>query len=67
MATPKVQGKESEATPEMIEAGAEVIWTHFNDVISRGSDSGRAAASQVYQAMQEARCCCGKPKPNEAP
>jgi hypothetical protein len=38
-------------TPEMIEAGADVIWTFFYDAVARGSETGRAAASAVYRAM----------------
>jgi hypothetical protein len=43
---------ETEITPEMIEAGAEVIWTYFYDVAMHGSKIGREAATQVYQAMR---------------
>ncbi len=64
MAKPKVQGEEIEATPEMIEAGADIIWTHFYDVMPRGSDTGRAAAREVYRAMQLASGHRKFPKPN---
>ena len=42
---------EIEITPEMIEAGADVIWTFFYDVLPLGSETGREAAIAVYQAM----------------
>jgi hypothetical protein len=38
-------------TPEMIEAGADVIWRGFGDVISYGSGSGRELALEVFEAM----------------
>ena len=38
-------------TPEMIEAGADVIWRGFGDVMPYGSALGREMALEVYQAM----------------
>jgi hypothetical protein len=38
-------------TPEIIEAGADVIWTFFYDVLPLGSETGREAAIAVYRAM----------------
>lgn len=52
MATPTVQGDEIEVTPEMIEAGADIIYSYFSDVMSRGSGIGRETATEVYRAMQ---------------
>jgi hypothetical protein len=43
---------EFEITPEMIEAGANVIWSLFSDVLSPGSESGREAAIEVFRAMK---------------
>jgi hypothetical protein len=43
---------EIEVTPEMIEAGADVIWTYFSDVLARGSGTGRETAIEVYRAMK---------------
>jgi hypothetical protein len=40
-----------EVTPEMVEAGAEVIWDSFSDVLVRGSETGREVATHVYRAM----------------
>jgi hypothetical protein len=42
---------ETEISPEMIEAGAEIIWTYFYDAVAPGSESARDAAIAVYQAM----------------
>jgi hypothetical protein len=39
-------------TPEMIEAGAKVIWNYFFDVTMYGSGIGREAAAEVYRAMR---------------
>jgi hypothetical protein len=52
MASSSVQSKEIEIFPEMIEAGADIIYSHFSDVMSRGSGSGRETATEVYRAMQ---------------
>jgi hypothetical protein len=65
MATSALQGKEVEIAPEMIEAGADIIWTHFYDVLSRGSESGRVAAVAVYQAMEKARLHLDTSMPSE--
>jgi hypothetical protein len=65
MATPTVQGAEIEITPEMIEAGADIIWRQFYDVMPRGSDTGRVAAREVYRAMQSASGRRKFAKPNE--
>jgi len=43
--------KEIEITPEMITAGAEVIWGYFYDVMVYGDESGRELALKVFQAM----------------
>jgi hypothetical protein len=43
---------ETDITPEMIDARAEVIWTYFYDVVRRGSQIGREAAVEVYRAMR---------------
>jgi hypothetical protein len=42
---------EIEITPAMIEAGANVIWRDFGDVIVFGSDVAREVASRVFAAM----------------
>ena len=64
MASSPVQSEEAKVTPEMIEAGAEIIWTHFYDVMPRGSDTGRVAAREVYLAMQRASGYRKSAKPN---
>lgn len=43
---------DDELSPEAIEAGAEVIWAAFDDVISYGSGSARETAAEVYRAMR---------------
>jgi hypothetical protein len=45
---------EVEITPEMIEAGAEVIWRSFGDTIPYQSEFARCVADEVYRAMKEA-------------
>jgi hypothetical protein len=46
---------EIEITPAMIEAGADVIWCAFSDVIVYGSGTGREVAVSVFQAMERRR------------
>lgn len=46
---------DNEVTPEMIEAGADVIWRSFGDVLVYGSGTGRDVASEVYLAMASVR------------
>jgi hypothetical protein len=46
---------ETEISPEMIEAGADIIWTYFYDAAPRGSEIGRETAIAVYQAMENLR------------
>lgn len=53
MAAPALQTKK--ITPEMIEAGAREIWNRFCDVLSYGSETGRATATAVFRAMEKAR------------
>jgi hypothetical protein len=48
----------------MIEAGADVILTHFSDVLSRGSQTGRVTAIAAYQAMEKAAHDPTSPMPN---
>ena len=43
-----------EITPAMIEAGAQIIWNSFGDVIFYGSDLGSELASEVFLAMTRA-------------
>ena len=43
-----------EITPAMIEAGAEVIWSSFNDIMVWGSAEARGVATAVFEAMSEA-------------
>lgn len=45
------ENKEIEPTPEMVRAGAEVIWSAFNDVMAWGSSSGEDLAKEVFLAM----------------
>jgi hypothetical protein len=40
-----------EITPAMVEAGANIIWRDFGDVIVFGSDVARDVASRVFEAM----------------
>jgi hypothetical protein len=42
-------------TPEMIEAGAQIVWLRFDDLLPYGSEVGRWAAIEVFRAMQAAR------------
>jgi hypothetical protein len=49
------ESEEIEITPEMIEAGATVIWSAFCDSIAHGSETGRAVATEVYRAMSSLR------------
>ena len=46
---------EIEVTPAMIEAGAEVVWAYFDEVIAWGSPSGRDLAKRVFAAMENHR------------
>lgn len=45
---------EIEITPEMIEAGADIIWRAFGDVLPYGSELGRVTAAEVFEAMRAA-------------
>jgi hypothetical protein len=47
--------RDDEVTPEMIEAGAQVVWRNFDDLIPFGSETGRWTAVQVFRAMEAAR------------
>jgi hypothetical protein len=40
-----------EITPEMIEAGAEVMWDALEGLVTYGSDTGREWAKRVFVAM----------------
>jgi hypothetical protein len=42
---------EIDITPAMIEAGADVVWRYFYDVMVYGNESGRELAIAVFQAM----------------
>jgi hypothetical protein len=42
-------------TPEMIEAGAQIVWRNFDDLIPFGSETGRWTAVEVFRAMEAAR------------
>jgi hypothetical protein len=42
---------EIEITSAMVEAGAEIVWAYFDEVIAWGSPSGRELARRVYAAM----------------
>jgi hypothetical protein len=44
-------GNKIEVTPAIIQAGADIIWRGFGDVISYGSDLGRELALEVFEAM----------------
>ena len=44
-------GREIEVTPEMVNAGAEVICGYFYDVMVYVDKSGRELALRVFQAM----------------
>ena len=46
---------EIEVTPEMIEAGARVLWERFDMAITFGSQTGRDVAAEVFRAMNERR------------
>lgn len=41
----------TEITPEMIEAGADVVWRYFNDVLPDPT-FGRETAIAVFEAME---------------
>jgi hypothetical protein len=41
--------------PAMVEAGAEAVWQRLSDVMPWGSESGRALALAVWEAMSAAR------------
>jgi hypothetical protein len=41
-------------TPEMVEAGAEVIWRELGDIIPYRNSFGRDLALWVFQAMSRA-------------
>ena len=43
-------------TPEMIEAGAEILYRHFGDVLPYESSLGLVAAAEVFEAMTQADC-----------
>ncbi len=42
---------ETEITDEMIEAGADVLWRAFGDIMPFGSETGRGMAVAVFLAM----------------
>lgn len=46
---------EVEATPEMIEAGADVVSGFFSEFVSYGSELSRLTAIAVYSAMERVR------------
>lgn len=50
MGKPRQEGQ-IEITPRMIQAGADVIWRQFGDVLSYGSSTGLTVASEVFEAM----------------
>lgn len=54
-AQPGAPVTESEVTPEMIEAGAEVIWRCFDETLPYGSSFGERVAVLVYRAMDDSR------------
>ncbi len=43
--------EEIKITPEMIEAGADVVWRAFGDIMSFGNETGGATAVVVFLAM----------------
>lgn len=47
--------QQTKITPEMIEAGARVIWLAFTDVMPWGSETARGLAGEVFRAMTQAR------------
>ena len=47
--------RDDEITAEMIEAGAQVVWKQFDDLVPHGSEIGRWTAIEVFQAMEAAR------------
>lgn len=49
--------------PQMVEAGAEVIWKILGDEIAWGDDAGRELAELVYEAMasQSSQSSCEPP------
>ena len=46
---------EIEVTPEMIRAGAEIVWAVSDEVIAFGSCLGLTVALEVYRAMELAK------------
>jgi hypothetical protein len=44
-------GAPAKPSPEMIRAGAEVIWQCFDETIPWGSSFGEHVAQQVFEAM----------------
>ncbi len=46
---------EINVTPEMVEAGARVIWTYFSDAVLPQSDSAREAAIEVFRVMSKSQ------------
>ena len=50
----------TEITPEMLRAGAEVLYHHFGDVLPYESSLGLVAASLVWEAMAEVACEAGR-------
>ena len=57
MSDPKLpECDDVEITPEMIEAGADVIFADLAMVSVWGSEGPSILATQVYSAMEAARC-----------
>ena len=50
----KIDREKTEVSPEVIEAGAEIIWREFGDVVPYGSGTARDVALQVFLAMASA-------------
>ena len=44
-------GAPAKPSPEMIRAGAEIIWRCFDETIPWGSSFGEHVAAQVFEAM----------------
>lgn len=45
------KSEEIEVTPEIIQAGADVLWSRFSDVLSPPSETALDVAVEVYRAM----------------
>ena len=55
---------EIEITPEMTEAGAEVMWRALDGFSPYGSDVGRHWAAEVFAATAKTSACSSKPLPH---